>query len=68
MASAIIRSLKSHVRAPGKPALRVVVISGWIEDLAGAPERDSVDCVLPKPVRMELLLQSIAKLVPAVGQ
>jgi hypothetical protein len=43
-------------------------MSGWIEDLAGTLERDSVDCVLPKPVRMELLLQSIAKLVPAVGQ
>jgi CheY-like chemotaxis protein len=64
----LIRSLKSHVRAPGKPPLKVVVISGWIEDLAGTLERASVDCVLPKPVRMELLLQSIARLVPAVGQ
>jgi CheY-like chemotaxis protein len=61
----LIRTLKAHVRAPGKRALKVVVTSGWIEDLAGTPERDSVDCVLPKPVRMELLLQSIARLAPA---
>jgi CheY-like chemotaxis protein len=64
----LIRALKAHVRAPGKRALKVVVTSGWIEDLAGTPERDSVDCVLPKPVRMELLLQSIARLAPAAGQ
>ena len=60
----LIRSLKAHVRAPGKKALKVVVTSGWTEDLAGTPEAGSVDCVLPKPVRMELLLQSIARLVP----
>ena len=64
----LIRTLKAHVRAPGKRSLKVVVTSGWTEDLAGTPERDSVDCVLPKPVRMELLLQSIARLAPAVGE
>ena len=64
----LIRALKAHVRAPGKHALKVVVTSGWTEDLAGTPERDAVDCVLPKPVRMELLLQSIARLAPAAGQ
>jgi CheY-like chemotaxis protein len=64
----LIRTLKAHVRAPGKRALKVVVTSGWTEDLAGTPERDSVNCVLPKPVRMELLLQSIARLAPAAGQ
>ncbi len=58
----LIRTLKAHVRAPGKPRRKVVVISGWIEDLAATPEQDSVDCALPKPVRMELLLQSIARL------
>ena len=61
----LIRRLKAHMRAPGKRPLKVVVTSGWTEDLAGTPERDSVDCVLPKPVRMELLLQSIARLAPA---
>jgi CheY-like chemotaxis protein len=61
----LIRTLKAHVRAPGKRPLRVVVTSGWTEDLDGTPEGDSVDCVLPKPVRMELLLRSIARLAPA---
>jgi two-component system response regulator RstA len=64
----LIRRLKTHLRGPGKPTLKVVVISGWIEDLTGTPERDFVDCVLAKPVRMELLLQSIARLAPVVGQ
>ena len=64
----LIRTLKAHVRAPAKGSLKVVVTSGWTEDLAATPERDSVDCVLPKPVRMELLLQSIARLAPAAGQ
>ena len=63
----LIRTLKAHVRAPGKRSLKVIVTSGWTEDLAGTPERDSVDCVLPKPVRMELLLQSIAGLAPAAA-
>lgn len=61
----LIRTLKAHLRAPGKPPLKIVVTSGWIEDLAGIPERESVDCVLPKPVRMELLIQLIARLAPA---
>lgn len=61
----LIRTLKAHIRAPGKRKLKVVVTSGWTEDLDGTPERDSVDCVLPKPVRMELLLRSIAGLAPA---
>jgi len=63
----LIRTLKAHVRDPGKRALRIVVTSGWTEDLAGTPERDAVDCVLPKPVRMELLLQSIARLAAAAA-
>jgi CheY-like chemotaxis protein len=62
---ALIRTLKAHVRAPGQRPLKVVVTSGWTEDLAGTPELDSIDCVLAKPVRMELLLKSIARLAPA---
>jgi CheY-like chemotaxis protein len=65
---ALIRTLKSHVRAPGQCPLKVVVTSGWAGDLAGTPELDSVDCVLPKPVRVESLLQSIARLAPAAGE
>jgi len=61
----LIRSVKAHKQAPGKPAVKIVVTSGWTADLAGKPERESVDCILPKPVRMEALLQSISRLAPA---
>jgi CheY-like chemotaxis protein len=59
----LIRTVKERTRAAGKAPARVVVTSGWTEDLAGTPEGQAVDCVLPKPVRMQVLLDSIAKLV-----
>jgi len=59
----LIRTVKGHARAAGKAPVRLVVTSGWTEDLAGTPERQAVDCVLPKPVRMQVLLDSISKLV-----
>src|ERR1700683_4795036 len=58
----LIRTLKNHHRPPGRRPLKVVVISGWTEDLLGAAEKDWVDRVLPKPVRMEVLLRSISEL------
>jgi two-component system sensor histidine kinase RpfC len=58
----LIRALKNYVRPRGKAPLKVVVVSGWTEDLLDTAEKDAVDCVLPKPVRMEVLLQSIARL------
>lgn len=58
----LIRTLKDRVRPQGRARAKVIVISGWIEDLFNTPENDSVDCVLPKPVRMEILLRSIARL------
>jgi len=61
----LIRSLQARKQAPGKPAVKIVVTSGWTADLAGKPEKDSVDCILPKPVRMEVLLESISRLAPA---
>ncbi|HVP47409.1 MAG TPA: response regulator, partial [Bryobacteraceae bacterium] len=61
----LIRSLQAHKQAPGKAALKIVVTSGWTADLAGKPEKDSVDCILPKPVRMDVLLESISRLAPA---
>jgi CheY-like chemotaxis protein len=61
----LIRSLKGHKRLPGKAALKIVVTSGWTADLTGKPEKDSVDCILPKPVRMDVLLESISRLAPA---
>jgi CheY-like chemotaxis protein len=58
----LIRTLKDRARPEGSNRAKVIVISGWIEDLSDTPERDSVDCVLSKPVRMEMLLRSIAQL------
>ncbi len=59
---ALIRTLKNHKRPPGRPPLKVIVTSGWTEDLPAGPERDSVHRVLAKPVRMEVLLRSITEL------
>jgi len=59
---ALIRTLKNHRRPPGMPPLRVIVISGWTEDMPAGAEREFVDRVLAKPVRMEVLLRSIADL------
>lgn len=59
---ALIRTLKNHKRPPGMPLLKVIVTSGWTEDLPPGAERDSVHRVLAKPVRMEVLLRSIAEL------
>jgi len=59
---ALIRALKNHQRPPGLPPLKVIVTSGWTEDLPAEVEREFVDRVLAKPVRMEVLLRSIAEL------
>jgi len=58
----LIRTLKDRAQPEGGNRAKVIVISGWIEDLSDTLEKDSVDCMLPKPVRMELLLRSIARL------
>ncbi len=58
----LIRKLKNHQRPPGLRPLKVIVISGWTGDLLAAAENDWVDRVLPKPVRMEVLLRSISEL------
>jgi len=59
---AFIRSLRHYTRSPGCRARKVIVTSGWTEDLPAEVEREFVDRVLPKPVRMEVLLRSIAEL------
>jgi CheY-like chemotaxis protein len=59
---ALIRTLKNHKRPPGMPPLRVIVLSGWTEDLPAGVEREFVQRVLAKPVRIEVLLRSIAEL------
>ena len=43
-------------------ALRIIVLSGWAADLAGAPEVAIVDRLLAKPVRTGQLLGLIREL------
>ncbi|HUJ23485.1 MAG TPA: response regulator [Bryobacteraceae bacterium] len=58
----LIRAVKDRPRPDGKPPAKVVVLSGWTGDLEAAAERDCVDRLLPKPMRIEVLLRSIAEL------
>src|SRR5689334_15796902 len=60
----LIRVVKDYAPATRLTRPKIVVISGWVEDLDGTPERNWVDCVLPKPVRFEALLRSISDLAP----
>jgi len=43
-------------------ALRIIVLSGWAADLAGAPEMALVDRLLAKPVRTGQLLDLIREI------
>jgi DNA-binding NtrC family response regulator len=58
----LIRWMKARTGELAASAFKIIVISGWTDDLTGAPEKDSVDCLLSKPVRMEVLLESISRL------
>jgi CheY-like chemotaxis protein len=58
----LIRTVRNHMRPEGKSPVKLVVISGWTQDLLDTPEKDAIDCLLPKPVRMEVLLRWISKL------
>jgi two-component system NtrC family sensor kinase len=40
-------------------AARIIVLSGWTEELCDLPEEKLVACVLGKPVRNEHLLEAI---------
>jgi DNA-binding response OmpR family regulator len=55
----LIRAVRDRAR---QPRTKMIVLSGWVEDLTGTPEERAVDCVLPKPVRMQVLLRLIAEL------
>jgi CheY-like chemotaxis protein len=57
---ALIRAL-SELR----PKPRIIVITGWKEDLMQSPEAALVSATLEKPVRMESLLRTLKRLVPA---
>ncbi len=41
---------------------RIIVLSGWTEQLAGLPEAKLVSAVLEKPFRTEVLLEAIRAL------
>ena len=46
---------------PDGAGVKVIVMSGWVEDLRDHPEQQRVDVLLPKPVRAEVLLRSVAR-------
>ena len=51
--------------AGGRESPRLIVLSGWPQDLEGRPEAKLVDRVLAKPVRPPSLLRAIAELARA---
>lgn len=51
-------------QAGDRPPLRVLVLSGWPQDLEPLPERKLVHNVLVKPVNLPALLRAIADLIP----
>ena len=55
---ALIRRIReSGCRVP------LIVLSGWPEDLYGSPEESMVSRVMVKPVKVSVLLETIAELV-----
>jgi two-component system, response regulator PdtaR len=42
-----------------KLAARIIVLSGWFEELSDRPEEKLVACVLGKPIRNDHLLEAI---------
>ena len=53
-------------KAGEMPSTRVVVLSGWPQDLESLPERKFVHRLLGKPVRPKTLLWHIAELMAGV--
>ncbi|MGA2130882.1 MAG: response regulator [Bryobacteraceae bacterium] len=47
---------------------KIIVLSGWTEELCDRPEEKLVACVLGKPIRNELLLEAISAAVSAPAQ
>ena len=60
---ALIRNVVSYTPPARTAPAKVVVISGWAEDLLETPEKDLVARVLSKPARMDVLLRSISELM-----
>jgi CheY-like chemotaxis protein len=49
--------------AAQQPAVRIIVLSGWIEDLYDLPEEKLVACTLGKPIRNDHLLEAIQRVM-----
>jgi CheY-like chemotaxis protein len=45
------------------PSARIIVLSGWTEELCDLPEEKLVSCVLGKPIRNGQLLEAIGAAV-----
>jgi len=56
-----LRDGLSLIRCVGEQRLaaKIIVLSGWTEELCDLPEERLVCCVLGKPIRNELLLEAI---------
>ena len=53
---ALIRSFRER-----SPEVRVLVLSGWTDELKGSPEADMIQGVLQKPIRSERLLALLGR-------
>ena len=58
----LIQRIRKH-----SARVRVMVLSGWPDELVGQPEESMVSLVMVKPVRSEELLEAIAALAGAFG-
>ncbi|MGO4882278.1 MAG: response regulator [Bryobacteraceae bacterium] len=56
----LIRLVDEH-----RLSARIIVLSGWTEELCDLPEEKLVSCVLGKPIRNEQLLEAIEHAVAA---
>jgi CheY-like chemotaxis protein len=54
---ALIREFRST-----RPDVKIIALSGYADDLSGAPEAAMIDTVLAKPARSERLLSAVARL------
>ena len=57
------------IRAVGerRSAAKIIVLSGWTEELCDLPEEKLVSCVLGKPIRNEYLLEAIGAALSPYG-